>query len=169
MWHEWKSRSLGAVIASRLRAWRMAFDTPNPWPDEVDRAVRSPEAVPVCHRCITPCDRPVWFCPSCGASIGPYNNILPFIRIYALGEVLRSGVGPSARFTRLTVPGYLFLGIQHVWFLAPFYYARLLMNYLRIKRQRVAGQASCGEPPEAEAECPPAWPGSHSEKNHDDP
>ncbi len=103
IWHEWNSKSLGEIIADRVRAWRLSFYLPNPWPDDWDLVVRAPDAIPVCHRCFTPREYPVWFCPYCGTSIGRYNNTPPFVRIYSLGEVLRSGVGPSARFTALTI------------------------------------------------------------------
>jgi hypothetical protein len=136
MWQEWKTRSLGAVIVSRVRAWWKSFDTPDPWPPELSDAVRAPDAVPVCHRCLTPCELPVYFCPSCGAAIGRYNNVLPFIKIFSLGEVFRSGVSPSARFTPLTVVGYVLVGLQEFWFLAPFYYVALILNYLRVRNER---------------------------------
>jgi len=42
----------------------------------------------------------------------PSTRLLPFVRIYSLGEVLRSGVGPSARFTALTIPGYIVMGLH---------------------------------------------------------
>ncbi len=126
------------MLISRIQAWWRSFERPDPWPPEVDAAARSADAVPVCHRCFTPCDLPVWFCPSCGAAVGPYNNVLPFVRVFSLGEVLRSGVSSSARYTPLTVAGYILVAIQEFWFLAPVYYVALIMNYVRIRRERGA-------------------------------
>ena len=134
LWREWQSNNLGTVLVNGIRRWWKSLDRPDPWPAELDAAVRAPDAIPVCHHCTTPCSLPVWFCPACGASVGPYNNILPFVRIFSSGEVLRSGLQPTARFTLLTVPGYIFLAMHLVIFLAPFYYLRLVANYLKIKR-----------------------------------
>jgi len=134
MWREWQSNKLSTVLADRIRGWWKSLDKPDPWPAELDAAVRAPDAIPVCHRCTTPCELPVWFCPVCGASIGPYNNILPFVRIFSFGEVLRSGLQPTARFTLLTVPGYILVTLHFAFYLAPFYFIRLIMNYLKIKR-----------------------------------
>ena len=136
LWHEWESKSIGEIITARVRAWWRFPDSPTPWPEELDIAVRAPDAIPVCHCCTTPCELPVWFCPVCGTAVGPYNNILPFIRIFSLGEVFRSGVRPTARFTPLTVPGYILVAFQQLWFFALLYYLRLIMNYIKIRRQR---------------------------------
>lgn len=138
LWHEWQRRGLGKVLIDRARAWAKSFKAPDPWSDDLDAAVRAPDAVPVCHRCMTPCELAVFFCPTCGSAFGPYNNILPFIRIFSLGEVLRSGLSPTARFTRLTVPGYIAVGMNGLWFLSAFYYVRLIMNYVRIGRHGAA-------------------------------
>lgn len=131
---EWQSKSLREITLSGIKAWWHSFDSPDLWPEELDIAVRSPDAVPVCHHCMTPCVYHTWFCPVCGAAIGPYNNILPFIRVFSMGEVMRSGVSPAARFTPLTIPGYILTAFFIVWFLAPFYYFRLIKNYLQIKK-----------------------------------
>ena len=136
LWQQWRSGSLRDITRSWIRVWRQSLDKPTPWPEELDIAVRAPDAIPVCHRCMTPCELPVWFCPTCGTAIGPYNNILPFVRIFSIGEVLRSGVSSSARFTALTIPGYIFVGLLWGGIFAPLYYIRLVMNFFRIRKER---------------------------------
>jgi len=54
---------------------------PDPWDAEMTEKLNDPEAVPVCHHCFTPQEHDRWFCPECGAAVGPYNNYLPLIHI----------------------------------------------------------------------------------------
>lgn len=133
---EWNSKSLGQIVVDGVRQWWQSLDTPNPWSDELDAAVRMPDAVPVCHHCTTPCDLPAWFCPSCGAAIGPYNNILPFVRIFSLGEALRSGVGPEAHFTPFRAAAYVCLGLVQYQLFAPLYFFRLFSNHRRLSKEQ---------------------------------
>jgi hypothetical protein len=132
---EWNSTSLGEIISSRIRAWWRSCDKPDPWPGELDVAVRSPDAIPVCHHCTTPCDLPVWFCPSCGAAVGPYNNVMPFITNFSVGEALRSGVGPEANFTPFETTAYVAVGLMEYTVFAPIYFIQLYRNYRRLKRK----------------------------------
>lgn len=138
MYSEWQSRSLGEILTSRIRAWWRSLDTPNPWSDELDVAVRAPDAIPVCHRCATPCDLPVWFCPSCGAAVGPYNNVMPYIYIFSIGEALRSGVGPEAHFTPFRIVAYVSIGVAEYTVFAPLYLLQLYRNYGKLKNQECA-------------------------------
>jgi hypothetical protein len=133
LWEEWKSKSLGQVIASRVMAWWGKPDEPDPWPVELDVAIQSPMALAVCHRCISPQAHSGWFCPECGTAVGPYNNIMPFVYIYSIGEVARSGVGPEARFTPLTTTGYVLFGLTQYQLFSPWYFVRLYLNYRKLK------------------------------------
>ena len=128
---EWKNRSLGRIVWSRLKAWWRRIP-PDPWPAEVDESVRGHEAVMICHHCFTPQQHAGWLCPTCGVAVGPYNNILPYIRIFSMGEVSRSCMGSDARFTLLTVTGYILLPLLQVPILAPFYYIRLALNWRKL-------------------------------------
>jgi len=114
----------------------------------MDREVRAPEAVPVCHRCFLPLEYESsrWFCFDCGAAVGPYNNILPFIRIFSMGEVLRSGVRPEAPFTTFTVCGYVLVGYTQFWLLSPLYIFRLCRNlWLKKKSAETEGEDAGGK------------------------
>lgn len=136
---EWKNKSLGQVLLDHLRTWYRTMDKPDPWPEEIDRAVHSPDALPVCHHCFLPqeYDKNRWFCSACGHVTGPYNNVMPFIRIFSVGEVFRAGVGREARYTFLSVTGYISAGFLKMLFLFPFYAYRLLRNlHTQIQRAK---------------------------------
>ncbi len=132
IWQEWKHRSLGAIVTARIRSWWMVEETPLPWSQAEDAAARASDAIPVCHRCFTPYALPVWFCSCCGSAVGPYNNIMPFVRIFSLGEALRSGVGPSAHFTPFRTLAYVSIGFVEYQIFAPLYFYRLYRNYRKL-------------------------------------
>lgn len=68
--------------------------TPDPWPSEVDEAVRRRDAVPLCVNCLSPHGHH-WFCPHCGFPGGEYVTVMPYLHVFATGEALRRGVlGP---------------------------------------------------------------------------
>jgi len=58
---------------------------------------------------------------------------MPYLRIFSVGEVLRSGVGPAARMTKLTVVGYALVALFEGWILAPVYGIRLIVNWRKIR------------------------------------
>ena len=78
------------------------------------------------------------FCPECGTAVGPYNNIMPYIRIFSYGEVYRVGVGPRAHFTPLTIVGHLIWGSTQYGIFFPFYLFRVARNFFRQKKNHVA-------------------------------
>ena len=101
---------------------------PDPWGPEIDQAIRSPEALPVCHHCFTPQEQETWFCPECGAAIGPYNNYMPFINLFSEGEVFRNGVDKHVGHNFVTVVGYLLASISAYMIFAPVYWYFLFKN-----------------------------------------
>ena len=71
---------------------------PDPWPREIDAAVRSSEAVPLCIDCLYPQEAHRWFCPHCGKPTGDYVALMPYLQVLVMGELFRSGVlGPPER------------------------------------------------------------------------
>lgn len=44
-WREWQTKSLGELLGGVIRRWWASLDTPDPWPDDVDAAVRAPDAM----------------------------------------------------------------------------------------------------------------------------
>jgi len=121
--------------------------------------VRSADAIPVCHRCTTPYELPVWFCPVCGAAVGPYNNLMPYVRIFSIGEALRSGVGPEAHFNRFRVLAYASIGLIEYGMFSPFYFIRLYLNF---RKQHVQSR----HPGNALGEVPQDLLGGEGEDEH---
>jgi hypothetical protein len=82
---------------------------PDPWDAATEAAVQQPDAVPVCHHCLTQVPPGQWFCETCGSAVGPYNNYMPYVDCFSEGEVFRNGV--TARMPRnfLILGGYLLI------------------------------------------------------------
>jgi hypothetical protein len=119
---------------------------PDPWDADMDMAVRQPDAIPVCHRCLTPQSPGSWFCPECGTAVGPYNNSLPYVYIFSIGEVFSAGAWRNVPVTPVTVIGFLLASVCKYTVFAPFYWFRLWRNLSRIRRERVATLAGWIEP-----------------------
>ncbi len=128
----WGQKSLGEIIRDW---WRIQFPEPAgpryPWSDEEQTAVNQPEAVRVCHRCLTPQDHLGWFCPECGSATGPYNNCMPFIHIWSQGETLRAGVNEKIRFARWVYPAYFLAGLSSFFIFAPIYWVWLIRAQIK--------------------------------------
>lgn len=135
IFQRWKTEPMKDILLAWLRRWWHFPAKPDPWPEEVGRAIWEPDAVEVCHHCFAPQSEPRWFCPECGAAVGQYNNWMHYIHIFSVGEVLRSGMGPEARFSRLTVPGYVVFGLLEFGIFAPVYYVQLFRNWRRHARK----------------------------------
>jgi hypothetical protein len=122
---------LGLVIY-RVVLWVMGANrTVNPWGGEVDAALDQDDAVPLCNHCLAPQQHNGWFCPECGATVGPYCNYLPYIYIFSQGEVLRSGVTERLRRTPLIVIGYILFSLGVYAIAAPIYWIFLFKNLRR--------------------------------------
>jgi hypothetical protein len=68
---------------------------PDPWPAEVEAEVRSREARPLCLNCLFPQERQRSFCPHCGVTTHEFAVVMPYMQIFPVGDMLRSGVsGP---------------------------------------------------------------------------
>ena len=89
--------ALAIFLFRKIRA--MAAEAPpDPWPQEVDVAVKAREAIPVCTNCLFPQEGHRWFCPHCGYPAGEYVTTMPYLQIFAVGEVFRRGVlGPPEK------------------------------------------------------------------------
>jgi hypothetical protein len=128
-----------ALAIYRTMVWVMeAKRTADPWSADVDEALDREGALPLCHHCLTPQEHSGWFCPNCGATVGPYSNYLPYIYLFSQGEVLRAGVTERFRRTPLIVLGYFLISLGFfalvaplVFLWAPFYWFSLAGNLLR--------------------------------------
>ncbi len=111
--------SSGAVIAALavvalvvvliIRWIRRAVPRPDPWGEEIERAVQEEDAVPLCPHCLAPQESDTWFCPACGSSIGPYNNVNPYLYAFSLGDLFRNGTTGWAAARPLVILGFLLL------------------------------------------------------------
>ena len=124
---------VAAGVVYRLALWMMAANrTADPWGDEVNQALDQEDAVPLCHHCFTPQQHDGWFCPECGATVGPYSNCLPFVYVFSQGEVVRAGVNERIRRGPLVVVGLVLLSISMCAVAAPFYWF-FLFKHLRCR------------------------------------
>ncbi len=124
---------LAGIIWRLVAGVRNAPVTADPWGPEIDANVHQPDAVPICHRCLTAQERrhDHWFCAECGASVGEYNNYLPYIHIFAEGEVWRYGTSGIKHPNFLMFTGYFLYSLTSYWIVAPVYWFFLLKNLKR--------------------------------------
>ncbi len=124
-------------------AWWRWFSSgplkPDPWGEEIAAQLRDPDSAPVCHRCLQEQSDTAHFCPQCGAAVGDYNNLLPFERIFSVGEVLRNGLNFKVRRSPLVILGYLILPFFIFSLAAPFYWYQFLRNLSRKPEPPAAG------------------------------
>lgn len=138
---------LALAFLWRLIAWiREAPQTPDPWDAEVEQTLQDPEVRQVCHRCLTPQDPETWFCRHCGAAVGPYNNLMPFLNVFSEGEVLRNGVDGRFRNRPLIVIGYFLITLGIFPVLAPIYWLSFLLNWKRSSDRRKSGDTHGSQP-----------------------
>lgn len=106
--------------------------TPDPWGKEMEAAVNRENAVPLCHHCLAPQEHTRWFCPECGATVGPYANYMPYVYVFAQGEVLRTGSTERVRRSPFVIAGFVLFSITMFSFFAPVYWWCLLRNLQRL-------------------------------------
>ena len=128
----------GYALLDRLLVWSRRPTPPDPWGEELDAAVRQPDATPVCHSCFEAQPPVGWFCPQCGAAVGPYNNLMSYVWVHSLGEVLLSGVGRQAQYTMLTIPGYVLVALAEYGPFGLIYLLRIFWNAGRLQNTDAA-------------------------------
>ncbi len=127
---------LAIVAFWRITLWIKAAPlSPDPWEADIEQALQRPDAAPVCHHCLTPVPPAQWFCETCGFAVGPYNNWMPYLRVFSEGEVLRNGVTSHVRINANTIVGYLLLSLVNYLIFAPLYWYFLLRNLRRARPQ----------------------------------
>ncbi len=106
---------LALAVLWRLIGWiREAPPTPDPWDAEVEQKLQEPETLEICHRCLSPQEPGAWFCKHCGAAVGPYNNLMPFINVFSEGEVLRNGISDRFRNRPFIAAGYFLISLSFI-------------------------------------------------------
>jgi hypothetical protein len=125
---------LGLAIAGAVVLLRWIFSgprQPDPWGEQVSRELDSPNAAPVCHRCLTEQTEQAHFCPKCGTAVGAFNNWLPLEQLYSEGEVFRNGTNMNLPRRPLVVVGYLLISLAAYSIFAPAYWYFLFRNLFR--------------------------------------
>src|ERR1043166_1296711 len=121
-------------VIYRFVVWIMeAPQTIDPWDKEMDEAVNDQAAIPLCHHCLTPQEHNGWFCPECGATVGPYSNYLPYVNVFSQGEVLRTGVTEGIRRNWLITVGYVLVSLGMFVFFGALFGFFLFRNLRRNK------------------------------------
>jgi hypothetical protein len=133
-------QSFDGPLARLVRRWcRQWFPAapPDPWPEQVDEDARSPDAVPLCIDCLRPQTGLGWFCPHCGHATGEFVTLMPYLQIFAAGEVFRKGViGPPEKRKGVLVFLFLYSFGEYSVF-APLYWFWMI--------RRAMGQPICEE------------------------
>ena len=117
--------------------------TVDPWGKETAEAVTADTAVPLCHHCLAPQEHNGWFCPECGATVGPYCNYMPYLYIFSQGEVLRAGVTERMRRSSLVTIGFVLFSLTMVPVAAPVYWFFLFKNLRRSDDPRTEADSAC--------------------------
>jgi hypothetical protein len=131
---------IGLILAGlwRLVVWfRAAPVKPDPWSAEIEASLHQADATPICHRCLSPYRDDVWFCDTCGAAVGPYNNYMPYVHVFSEGEVFRNGVTDKMRASPLIIIGYLLFSLASYFVFAPIYWFFFFKNLARLKLEKV--------------------------------
>ena len=131
----------GLVIAMfwRLIVWvREAPVRPDPWDKEIAEKVADPEIVQTCTHCSTEQPPDGWFCPHCGAAVGPYINWMPYVHIFSIGEVLRNGSSGRVRSSPMIIIGYVLYALLQYTIAVPLYLFFFFRNLRRTKATEAA-------------------------------
>ena len=137
----------GWVLARLFRGWFQQAVKPDPWGPQVTADLASPEAQPLCTSCLQPHAGGDWFCRHCGAATGDFNNVSPYLYIFSVGEMLRSGTSGCFRPRGIALLGFVLVSLEQYTVFAPLYWVQLFLN---LRRQRRA--AATPAPPAAEEE-----------------
>ena len=131
------------VAVYRLWKWLATATRPvEPWNREVDEALERGDAVPLCEHCLTPQEHSGWFCPGCGATVGPYCNYLPYVYPFSIGESLRAGVTGRLRCNWVIKTGYVGIALAFIPILLVPVYLGFLFVRLRPSSQEPAGPST---------------------------
>ncbi len=128
----WGGILLVFVFVWMLIRWiQTAPKSPDPWDAAVEDSVESGDAVPICHRCLSPHNPQADFCPECGAPVGTYTNYLPFPYLFSIGHTLRIGTEGNYKHSFLTIFGFMFFAIVEYGLFAPVYWFMFLRRLVR--------------------------------------
>ena len=122
--------AIGALAAYKTFIWlKEAKCTPDPWGPEVEKALEQGEATPLCPHCLAPQEHVGWFCPECGATVGPFSNYLPTVYPFSVGDAVRAAVTGRLRPNPLIIIGYVLVALGFLSILAPVYLLFFFKNF----------------------------------------
>jgi hypothetical protein len=119
---------LVAAIWSGIRWLKKTPLSPDPWDAEIAAEVASPDCTPLCHRCLEPHDLSRNLCPNCGAPVGQYINVMPYLYIFSIGHVFRIGTTERIKKSPLVVLGFLLVAVGQYSVFAPIYWVKFLLH-----------------------------------------
>ena len=110
------------------------YDIRDPWDDLLEEDFWE-KATPLyfCGNCGALFDDRRYFCESCGSSVGYYNNSMPFLWIFSLGDLLMYCISPGFRGGRMNIAGVYLMALGQYGPLAIFYLYRM---HKQIKQNR---------------------------------
>ena len=114
---------------ARLLREAFADKHPDPWPVEMDIAVRDYTAVPLCLNCLFPQGRHSWFCPQCAYPTGDFVTSMPYLPVFVDGELFRRGVmGPPEKRVGVLLFYFFYAGASFNFF-APLYWFWMIRRW----------------------------------------
>jgi hypothetical protein len=110
---------------------------PDPWGSEIEEALQSGEAMPLCTHCLEPQDHHGWFCPNCGAAAGPDSPLLVPVQMYYLGHAFRAATGAFAKRNPLVFLGYILVALTELSILGVVYLVFFFVGLGKAPRPRL--------------------------------
>ena len=131
--------ALACYGAWALRQWVLKGPTPpDPWDETIASEIEKDEAIPLCHRCLTPYDSSTDFCSKCGTTVGQYTNWLPYPYLFSVGHTLRIGTSGDFNRSLLTVFGFFLFSLAEYALFAPVYWVVFLSKLLQPRPQNTS-------------------------------
>jgi hypothetical protein len=107
---------------------------PDPWSSEVAEEMECESARPLCAHCLSSYGKLQHFCSECGAPVGDYNNLMPYVNLFSIGHVLRIGTSGTFKRSPFLIACFFAFSIVEYTLFAPVYWYRLIKNIARVPR-----------------------------------